>query len=135
MSLMPRALWPLRHGSPSVRVILSPTAGGRQVPRYLLADTGAGTARSGFDLLLEDSDCLHCGGSLVQLVHLSGAYSGFYPLYDLPVQVPELGFNRGLRAVGIPTRLAGFDGVAAFQFLNRFTYGNFGNPGQFGLET
>jgi hypothetical protein len=25
--------------------------------------------------------------------------------------------------------------VASFAFLNRFTYGNFGNPTQFGLET
>ncbi|HUY31727.1 MAG TPA: hypothetical protein VMV69_03030 [Pirellulales bacterium] len=29
---------------------------------------------------------------------------------------------------------AGFDGVACFGFLNRFTYGNFGDPHQFGLE-
>jgi hypothetical protein len=27
-----------------------------------------------------------------------------------------------------------FDGIACFRFLNRFTYGNFGDPGQFGLE-
>jgi len=29
----------------------------------------------------------------------------------------------------------GFDGTACFGFLNRFTYGNFGDPGQFGLES
>ena len=28
----------------------------------------------------------------------------------------------------------GFKGVAGFRFLNRFDYGNFGNPAQFGLE-
>jgi hypothetical protein len=27
-----------------------------------------------------------------------------------------------------------FDGIACFRFLNRFTYGNFGDPNQFGLE-
>ncbi|MBI3412163.1 MAG: hypothetical protein HY040_27855 [Planctomycetes bacterium] len=27
-----------------------------------------------------------------------------------------------------------FDGIACFSFLNRFHYGNFGNPGSFGLE-
>jgi len=29
----------------------------------------------------------------------------------------------------------GFDGLACFCFLIRFTYGNFGDPGQFGLES
>ena len=28
----------------------------------------------------------------------------------------------------------GFDGIACFGFVNRFTYGNFGDPSQFGLE-
>jgi hypothetical protein len=29
---------------------------------------------------------------------------------------------------------AHFAGIAGFRFLNRFTYGNFGNAGEFGLE-
>ena len=33
---------------------------------------------------------------------------------------------------GVPR---GLDGLACFRFLNRFSYGNFGDPGQFGLET
>ena len=28
----------------------------------------------------------------------------------------------------------GFEGIASFRFLDRFTFGNFGDPGQFGLE-
>jgi len=28
----------------------------------------------------------------------------------------------------------GFNGLACFGFVNRFTYGNFGDPSQFGLE-
>jgi hypothetical protein len=36
--------------------------------------------------------------------------------------------------VGVRSVPAGFDGIACFAFLDRFTYGNFGDPGQFGLE-
>ena len=39
-----------------------------------------------------------------------------------------------LRVVGVPSVPPGFDGIACFPFLNRFTYGNFGDSGQFGLE-
>lgn len=35
-------------------------------------------------------------------------------------------------ANALPT---GLDGIAAFRFLNRFAYGNFGAPEHFGLET
>ena len=31
--------------------------------------------------------------------------------------------------------LVHLDGIAGFRFLNRFTFGNFGNPSEFGLET
>jgi hypothetical protein len=51
------------------------------------------------------------------------------------VQVPALGFSQFVRAVGVPSPPAGFDGIACFGFLNRFSYGNFGDAGQFGLET
>jgi hypothetical protein len=37
-------------------------------------------------------------------------------------------------AVGVQTPPTGFDGIACFRFLNRFTYGNFGSSTQFGLE-
>ncbi|HEY7426973.1 MAG TPA: hypothetical protein VH682_22250 [Gemmataceae bacterium] len=102
--------------------------------RTLLADTGAGSRGSRFELILEENDCLLCGGIPYPSVTLGGAYSGRFPVYDLPVQLPALGFAQNLRAIGVPSVPAGFDGIAAFRFLNRFTYGNFGDPGQFGLE-
>ncbi len=51
------------------------------------------------------------------------------------VQVPSLSFDHKVRVVGVPTVPAGFAGIACFSFLNRFTYGNFGDPARFGLET
>jgi hypothetical protein len=48
------------------------------------------------------------------------------------VIVADLEQNR--RAVGVPAVPPGFDGLVCFSFLNRFTYGNFGDPSQFGLE-
>lgn len=83
---------------------------------------------------LEESDCLQCGGKPTAMVHLAGAYSGDYPLYQLRVKVPELGFSRWVRVAGVPVNPRGFEGIAGFRFLNRFTFGNFGNPDEFGLE-
>jgi hypothetical protein len=67
-------------------------------------------------------------------VNLGGAYVGSFPLYDVAVQLPALGFTKNLRVVGVLSLFAGFDGIACFSFLNRFNYGNFGNPSLFGLE-
>lgn len=131
---MPRAQWSLLHGRPIVEVQLTLVQGGQQVPRYLLADTGAGTANSGFEILLEEQDCLLCGGTPLPGVVLGGAYSGSYPVYLIQVRIPLLRFDRVVPAVGVPAGPAGFDGIACFQFLNRFTYGNFADPSQFGLE-
>jgi hypothetical protein len=100
----------------------------------LLADTGAGSAISGVALILKETDCIDCGGALHPSVQLGGAYVGSFPIYELAVRIPALGFDQHIRAVGVPTIPAGFDGIACFSFLNRFTYGNLGDPGQFGLE-
>lgn len=127
--------WPLLHQQPRVQVVLTLAGGGQQVTRDLLADTGAGTATAGFELLLDESDCLLCGGIPTRQIILGGAYKGSYPVYLVRVQVPGLAFDHRLRVVGISTPPAGLDGIACFRFLNRFTYGNFGDPGQFGLET
>ena len=43
---MPRAQWPLLHGRPIVQIVLTLAQGGMKVTRNLLADTGAGDARS-----------------------------------------------------------------------------------------
>lgn len=131
---MPRVEWPLRHGRPCVEIVLTLAASGQPLPRTLLADSGAGSLLSGFEVILEEDDCLLCSGISVQPVILGGAYVGSFPLYDLPVQVPALGFSKMARVVGVPAVPAGFDGIACFPFLNCFHYGNFGDPSIFGLE-
>jgi hypothetical protein len=131
---MPHIDWPLRSARPSVQVVLTLAEGGQSLVRNLLADTGAGSLLSGFELILDEDDCLLCGGNPLEPITLGGAYTGTYPIYLLPVQIPALGFSRNIRVVGVPSLLAGFDGIACFSFVNRFQYGNFGNPGLFGLE-
>ena len=131
---MPRVEWPLRRGRPCVEVVLTQASNGQPRPRLLLADTGAGPTPSTFELLLRTTDCVDCGGILIQSVALGGAYRGAFPVYRIPVDVPALGVRRVLRAVGVSTPPAGFDGIACFSLLNQFTYGNFGDPDKFGLE-
>jgi len=131
---MPSVVWPLRQGRPCVQVVLTLTAGGQPLPRNLVADTGAGSRNSTFQLILEENDCLLCGGNPYITTTLGGAYVGSFPLYVIAVRIPALSFDQNLRAVGVPSVPAGFDGIACFGFLNRFTYGNFADPNQFGLE-
>jgi hypothetical protein len=131
---MPRVLWPLRNDQPSIEIVLS-FAPGHEVIRHLLADTGAGTARAGFEFILDENDCLQAGGRPAQSVSLGGAYVGTYRVYVVRVRVPVLGFDQHVRSVGVPSVPPGLDGLAGFRFLNRFTYGNFGDPGRFGLES
>jgi hypothetical protein len=130
---MPRVVWPLRYDQPNVEIVL-PLAARQEIVRNLLADTGAGTARAGFELILDEHDCLLAGGRPAQTVSLGGAYIGTYSVYVVRIRIPHLGFDRYVRSVGVPSVPPRFDGLAAFRFLNRFTYGNFGDPGQFGLE-
>ena len=131
---MPRVLWPLQLGRPCVQVVLTLAQGGQPLPRTLLADTGAGSLLSGFELILEEDDCLLCGGVPLQSITLGGAYTGSFPTYGIRVQLPALGVDENLRVVGVPNVPARFDGIACFGFINRFTYGNFGDRSQFGFE-
>lgn len=130
---MRRGVWPLLRDQPSVEIVLR-LASGQEVVRHLLADTGAGTARAGFELILNHHDCIHAGGRPAQAVSLSGAYSGSYPVFVIRIRIPVLGFDQLVRSVAVTGMPPGFDGFAAFRFLNRFTYGNFGDPARFGLE-
>ena len=132
---MPRVHWPLKQGRPCVEIVLTMALGGESWPRTLLADTGAGSAGSRMYLILDEQDCLLCDGQPDKPVRLGGAFSGEFPTYVVRVRLPQLGFDESLRVVGIPAVPAGFDGIACFKFLNRFTYGNAGDPLQFGLET
>ena len=100
----------------------------------MLADTGAGSLISPFELILDEDDCLLCGGAPDGSITLGGAYVGSFPAYVIAVRLPALGFRENLRVVGVPSISAGLDGLACFRFLNRFTYGNFGDPDHFGLE-
>jgi hypothetical protein len=131
---MPRVQWPLRRGRPCVQVVLTRASDRQPLMRTLLADTGAGSHATGLEFILDEADCQLCGGIPLRPVKLAGAYAGVFPVYALLVQLPARGFVQSLRAVGVPSIPAGFDGIACFRFLNRFTYGNFGDPGQFGLE-
>jgi hypothetical protein len=131
---MPRVQWSLSRGRPVVEVFLTLTQTSQLLPRRLLADTGAGSLQAGFDLVLEERDCLLCGGYYDCSLKLGGAYAGVFPAYFLPVRLPAIAFQQNLRVIGVPSVPAGFDGIACFRFLNRFTYGNFGDPSQFGLE-
>lgn len=99
-----------------------------------MADTGAGNASSPFELLLDEDDCVNCGGKPTKMVSVSGAYVGSYPLYVIRIQIPLLGFDDDVPALGVPNPPKDLDGIACFRFLNRFTYGNFGNSSEFGLE-
>jgi hypothetical protein len=133
---MPRVTWPLLNERPGVRLMLTP-AGGQPTPFDLLADTGAGSNSSDYELILLESDCWSCGAPAGFLVKMSGAFAGSYLLFRVIVQIPTLGFVADVPAVGVPALpegLEGFSGTACFRFLNRFDYGNFGNPAQFGLE-
>ncbi|HEX3148361.1 MAG TPA: hypothetical protein VHR66_09780 [Gemmataceae bacterium] len=118
-----------------IEVRLVKARGGSAMVRELLADSGAGTNRAGFELLLDQSDCQDCGGLPVKPIILGGAYSGTFPVYLIRVQIPALGFDRRVRAVGASRCPSGFEGIACFRFLSRFHYGNFADPEAFGLET
>lgn len=130
---MPRALWPLLHGRPRIEIALLQFPTGQRVFRELLADTGAGSMYAVYELILQESDCLACGGRSSTTVQLQGAFAGVHTVYLIRVQVPQLGFDQRIAVVGVP-KVPGFRGIAGFRFINRFTYGNFGDPNQFGLE-
>ena len=127
--------WPLGDGRPLVQVIFTALLSRQECSRRLLADTGAGSRVSRFELLVDEDDCLQCGHPAFQTVSLGGAYAGVFPLYAIRVGIPELQFDEYVYAVGVPTVPQGFDGIAGFRFLSRFTYGNLGDPDQFGLQT
>ncbi len=125
---------PLAGPTVCVQIVLTRTAAGQPLPRTLLADSGAGPRYSAVELILNETDCLQCGSPRGSLMILRSAYSGRFPVYDIALQLPALGFAQRLLAVGVPSVPVGFDGIACFRFLNRFTYGNFGDSSQFGLE-
>jgi hypothetical protein len=132
---MARVLWPLLLHRPIVDVVLTLASGSQPLVRHLIADTGAATAQAGFELLLQENDCLTCGGIASHPVALGGAYTGSFPVYVIRVQISTLSFDRQVRAAAMPACPVGFDGIACFRFLNRLSYGNFADPNGFGPES
>ncbi len=125
---------PLHCDRPVVPVQLR-MADGQDITRRLVADTGAGTRRDAFELILDEDDCLQCSGVYVHAVRLRGAYNGSFPIYVVDVRLTSLDFDEPVNVVGVPNLPHGFDGIACFRFLRRFNYGNFGDPDAFGLDT
>ena len=129
---MPTILWPLCNDRPCIEVVL-PRAKGNTL-RLMVADTGAGNRRASFQLLLTESDCLKSGGRLIGQAQLGGAYTGLFSVYSLIIEIPSCNFVDSVPTIGVAQVPHGFDGIACFKFLNRFHYGNFGDPDRFGLE-
>ncbi len=77
---MPVAQWLLQNDRPVVEIVLS-ASGGQDLVRSLMADTGAGTRQSVFQLILDENDCLQTGAILINHVQLAGAYAGAFPVY------------------------------------------------------
>ena len=71
---MPRACWLLRHQRPAVRIVLPAGLSGPPAVRFVLADTGAGSATGGFEVLLDEQNLLLYGGRFSGHVNLRGAY-------------------------------------------------------------
>ena len=129
---MPATLWPLIKERPCIEVVL-PRAKGNTL-RSLVADTGAGNRRATFQLLMNESDCLQSGGRLIGQAQLGGAYTGAFWVYSLVVEIPSRSFVDSVPVVGVAHVPSGFDGIACFNFLTRFQFGNFGYQDRFGLE-
>ena len=128
------ATWPLHRRRPAISVRLQ-VATPPFPQRRLLADTGGGPVDAPYELILSEEDCLLFGPAPLGAARLGGAYSGVFLVYSVGILLPELGLRRWIGAVAVPgSELPpGFDGIAAFRFLNGLTYGNFGRPNQFGL--
>lgn len=131
---MPSAFWPLCNDRPTIELLASQSRDNQEFVCRLIADTGAASRQSVFELVLDDRRCVGCGGIQMGHVQLGGAYAGSFPVYLVQVRLPALNFDELVPAVGVPQAPQDFDGIAGFKFLTRFHFGNFGNADQFGLD-
>lgn len=122
---MSPTIWSLRDRRPSIAITLA-RGKGRRV-RHLLADTGAGSDQSSFELLLSEKDCRESAIKVIGQTNLTGAYAGLFDVFAVVIRIPKLKFDDTIAAVGVPYLPYRFDGIACFKFLNRFHYGNFGD--------
>jgi len=126
--------WLLHNDRPQIEIVISLPGTGREQVRRLLADTGAGTRTDVFELILDEDDCSQCGGIPMQQVRLSGAFKGEFPVYLIDIRISAVGFDNAVPVVGVPKTPKGFDGLACFRFLSRFSYGNLNNSDGFTLR-
>lgn len=133
---MPAICWQLVRGRPIVGIELISHITGAGVTRTLLADTGAGSVQAPMDLILSEEDCLQFRMRDAGSVRLGRAIEGIFRAHWVSVSIPQLRVACLCIAIAVPSVYLpqGLDGIACFRFLNRFAYGNFGNPSQFGLE-
>ena len=75
---MARVTWPLLWGRPRIEIVLTTGVTPVHSPRDLVADSGAGSLLSPFELILTEADCLSGGGYLLSTVRLGGAYTGTF---------------------------------------------------------
>lgn len=75
---MPVAQWPLRDGRPVIEVETALSHGGPPVVHCLLADTGAGSQQSNFELILDEATW---GQALARKVAENGPSCRFVTLF------------------------------------------------------
>lgn len=133
---MPRQTWLLQKDVPVIEVQLLEQFTGLWVNRVLLADTGAGPRFSPFEIVLSHADIARFSMEESGSVGVSGALQGRLQVHKVQLQISALSINRYVSALSAPASslLMGLDGIAAFRFLNSFSYGNFGSASEFGLE-
>src|SRR5438132_994935 len=98
---MPPAQWSLQNGRPLIEVTFPLAGGGQNGVRRLVADTGAGTRQSVFQVILTENDCLQSGGILMGHVQLGGAYTGSFPVYLVALRIAQLNFDEPIPVVGV----------------------------------
>jgi hypothetical protein len=133
---MPQVSWRHVRGRPVIEIMLA-SPGGSQALRVLLADTGAGSIRESMELILSEEDGRRFSVGNAGTLRLGRAFTGDFSAFWVSTSVPMLGFAGVCLAVAVPSSLLPnqLQGIACFRFLNRFTYGNFGDFDRFGLET
>lgn len=110
---MPRVDWPVADGRSIVQTELR-MAREWSSTRTLLADTGAGTLNSLFDIVLSESDCRRCSLRPFGSVALRGAFQGSHPVYMVRLRIVQLDFNRHVRAVADRLSRLAWKGSPAF---------------------
>ncbi len=134
---MPRQSWLLRDDVPVIEILLRERFSGFTESRLLVADTGAGPRFSPFELVLSAADGMRFGARVLDSAYVGGAFQGEFPIRAVEIEMPAFNLRRMADALIVPDlgAFGEFDGLAAFCFLNSFTYGNGGNPAEFVLES